>query len=299
MSVVDFHHELESIARTVEPEDAGIPEIVIELSTIALHDVDMRYGPFSRNPMPHHNAEHSLDVAGRVVRLTNLLWDFIPQRYQKDIFALGMHAASGHDYEQSKGPGKNERASAKYVRNTIINRGYQSQLGQKYFQRVGAGIMATEVEFVGDKIIQPNLRKGEADPLRFIVAFADINAIAMEGPNRMIRDATNLYFERSAHPKVDHYLDMLASQVKFLRRRLNDWQIEGDIEYYFSAHQDEVYDVMYREFHDNIVQSSEIAGQIAENEATEDIIGKIIKGADPLGVGSRAVEALSKFIHHN
>lgn len=296
MNIIDYRHELEVIAGDVEPGDQAIHPAVLELSAIALHDIDSRYGESSKTPLPQHNALHSLDVARRAIHLTNLLYEFIEDKYKPQIFSLGMHAGSIHDYEQGKeDPGQNERASANYGVNCITNRGYSDVFGDRYIKRLRAGVMVTSFRIDNSgRVEQYNLRVGEPDPFRFIMGFADINGIAMEGPERMIRDATNLYCERTKSPSVEGYLDWFGGQARFLRTRVNNPRIKNDIAYYFPKHKDEVFDTMYDEFHENIISAHALAGVIPTIRGVEEMVGGLIHDFNPMTVGNKAVNLLSR-----
>jgi hypothetical protein len=106
-------------------------------------------------------------------------------------------------------------------------------------QRVGRAIMATQVAFnPGGFIEQTKLRQGDRDTLKFTLANADINGIAMEGHDRMITDAIALFMEmndyRKAHElagNLDGLFDFLGGQAFFLRSRLE--AMPGDIAHYF------------------------------------------------------------------
>lgn len=297
MSVIDYRHELEIISQDIMPEDQSIHPAVLELSALSLRDIDIEFGELSDNPLSQHNATHSLDVPRRAVHLTNHLHPFIEEKYRPQIFSLGMHIGSVHDRFQGKGlPGQNERASADYGVKCVRERGYEEVLGDWYIERFCEGVMVTSYRI--DKfggVEQYNLRVGKPDPIKFIMAFADINGIAMEGPERMIMDATNIYCERTKNPSVLGYLEWIENQAKFLSSRVNDPRIKQDIEYYFPDHQDEVYEVMHEQFHENIVSAHSLAKVIPNIKGVEAVVSEFIHhGFNPMTVGSKAVELQSK-----
>ena len=164
-----------------------------------------------------------------------------------------------------------------------------------FIYRLRQGISATEVELnVRGRIDQPNLRRGATDPLKFIMAFSDINAIAMEGTEQMIKDATNLCFERNKAPSVDEYKEFLAKQPDFLRSRLNDVRIKTDIARYFPDTEEEVFGKLWDNFHENIVAANDFACRLTGVPGLNQILRRIIK-ANPFNAGKFAVRELKKF----
>jgi hypothetical protein len=239
---VNFESRVDELIGTIEPEGLEIHPTVHSLATIALHSVEVKYGEHSENPLPLHNAEHALDVTERAIELTNLLYDYIPEEYQEDIYELVLLVGVAHDWKQLQGTGVNEEASADYLIGLIEQTGDSRFNTERFKQRARAGIMATEYE-VDEKtgvINQINLlkdepyEKGKPDPLKFIMAFADINAIAMKGPEEMYENAVKLFFERNLEEPTEEALrEMLDYQQLFIKSQLNDHRMKPMIDRYF------------------------------------------------------------------
>jgi len=267
----DFGHEINAIAAMVEPPDIEVHPEAIAIATQSLGEIDDKYGSESENPLSFHNAGHTLGMTRRVVRLTNLLYPFIPPKYQEGIYDLGIVGGSTHDWEQGLGPSANEQASSEYAAAQVEAEG--GPLNSDLFKtRLDLGIQATAVQFAeGGELVQAQLQRGKPDPFKFIMGFGDINGIAMEGPFRMTKDATNLYYEITQDPTVLGLLQFLADQEVFLSRRLGDWRMKADIAYHFPDSINEVYGAMHNAYHKNIVAAHGLAlllGQSPELEAT-------------------------------
>lgn len=269
----------------------GSPEISLRpvtpiITAEVLHDIDQKYGPHGDDPLEYHNTSHSIDVGRRVIRLTNLLYPYIPEQYRTSIYDLGFLGPGCHDSEQLLGSGANERASLDDALRRIEQANDPVLTAPAFTDRLGSGIMVTVVNRKEDgELEQVNLREGDPDPFKFIMAFCDINGIAMEGDMRMIKDATHLCYELFGEPSTEQLYDFLLSQAGFLRDRLNDHRIKADIAYYFPDHQDEVYKVMRSSFHSNITSAYRLATFMSDHSELSDPIGKVIKTADKTHAG--------------
>lgn len=103
--------------------------------------------------------------------------------------------------------------------------------------RVADAIVATTAQKSQDGVVQTHVRQGRKDPLKLIVAMADIQATTMEGDTRMLKDATKLYFEiNPPHSKTiaqhtEGLSAFLANQHSFVSDRLDS--VRDDLRYYF------------------------------------------------------------------
>ncbi len=280
---LDFEREVTEIAAMIEPKHGYelAPE-TIPIAITALEEVDSKYGPSSDHPLSFHNAPHSLGVTRRVVRLTNMLYPFIQPKYQNGIYDLGIIGGATHDIEQELGPGENERVSAESAGRQVSDA--DGVLNTTTFKkRLTRGIVATTVEMKEDgELVQTNLQSGTHDPIKFGMAFADINGIAMEGSKRMWQDATNLYYELNDEPTIGGLFDFYLSQAGFLRQRLNDGRVKSDIAYYFADDIEAVYQVMRGAFHANIVSAHGMAVLLGERPELSNTVGSVVKGIGAL-----------------
>lgn len=249
---MDFEKEINHFAKQVEPSGFEISEAAQSVAVQALEEVDSRYGENSAKPLEYHNAPHAIDVIRRGIRLSQVLMPYIPGQHRKSMFDLATIGGAIHDFERGIGDGFNEKLSAEYGVQLIHSYGYSREINtKKFIRRLRDGVHATQVKREENgKIIQVNLRQGAHDPFKFILATADINGIAMEGPKRMVRDAVNLCYEmHDGNPTADQLHEFIAFQPKFLKDRLNDEdQIKPDIEHYFPKESEDVYRVLEKEF---------------------------------------------------
>ncbi|MEX2014491.1 MAG: hypothetical protein WD885_00970, partial [Candidatus Saccharimonadales bacterium] len=95
----NFEVAVDQLIERIQPDGYEFNETARSLATIALHDVELRYGENSDTSLPQHNAEHALDVAGRAIDLTNLLYEFIPEKYRDKIYELVLLVGVSHDWE--------------------------------------------------------------------------------------------------------------------------------------------------------------------------------------------------------
>jgi hypothetical protein len=180
-----------------------------------------------------------------------------------------------HDWKQLQGAGANEKASADYLIGLIEQTGDSRFNTERFKQRARAAIMATEYEVDEETrvINQINLFKdepyedGKPDPLKFILAFADINAIAMKGPEEMYDNAIKLFFERNLEEPTEEALrGMLDYQQLFIRSQLNDYRMKPIIDRYFPDYKglgedgdNKVYTEMRKAYNPNIEAAHEDA----------------------------------------
>ncbi len=277
----DFEKELAGIVTLIPPEHELAPE-TIPIATEALEMIDGHYGSESDNPLPFHNAPHSVGVTRRAVRMGKILLPYMRDEYRKRFFDLAVIAGATHDYDQDSGPGDNERNSAKYAIEQIEK--FDGELNTTDFKaRLPQGILATTVEMKDDgELVQTNLQSGSHDPIKFNMAFSDINGIAMEGSKRMWCDATNLYHEITDEPTAEGLYSFLIGQAGFLRQRLNDPRIKSDIAYYFPDDIEAVYKDMYKAFHANIISAYNIAVMLDQRPELQSSIGLIVKSIGKL-----------------
>lgn len=286
--MIDFETEVDRRIAGIKPPEIEVDPASRSIAITALGEVDRRYGEGSEHPLEFHNVPHSLDVMDRTVRLLNLLYEFIPAEYKPRIYDLGIKVSAAHDVEQSLGPGANEQASVAYMINQIEETGSNPINTRWHKSRAELGSLATQVAFADNgEIVQVNLGEGEPDPFAFIVAFADINGIAMDGDRRMIRDATNLCFElNGGNPGVEKIYEFLLTQAVFLKSRLNDHQMKPLIEYYFPERAGEVYEAMHDTYHKNIISAYELARKFRENPKLYSTVDKVMTGLDKVHAGA-------------
>jgi hypothetical protein len=277
----DFEKEITEIATMIEPSCELAPE-TIPIAVESLEEIDNDYGPGSDNPLSFHDAPHSVGVTRRGVRLANILYPYIRPLHRRRFFDLVIIDGATHDRRQDLGPVENEIASAETavqkveaadgILNTMI-----------FKKRLVYGDLATAVRMEDDgKLVQVNIQRGAHDPIKFNMAFSDINGIAMEGNKRMWQDATNLYYEITDEPTIEGLCTFLIDQRKFLRQRLNDGRIKSDIAYYFPDDVEAVYKDMRKAFHGNIVSSHGLAVLLGERPELQHSVARVAKGIETL-----------------
>jgi hypothetical protein len=277
----DFEKEITEIATMIEPDYKLAPE-TIPIAVESLEEIDNDYGPASDNLLPFHDAPHSVGVTRRGVRLANILYPYIRPLHRRRFFDLVIIDGATHDRRQDLGPIENEIASAEdaiqkvETADGILNTGI-------FKKRLVYGNLATAVRMEdGGKLVQVNLQRGAHDPIKFNMAFSDINGIAMEGNKRMWQDATNLYLEITDEPTDEGLCNFLIDQRKFLRERLNDGRIKSDIAYYFPDDIAAVYKDMRRAFHGNIVSSHGLAVLLGERPELQRSVARVAKAREAL-----------------
>jgi hypothetical protein len=275
---LDYEKEIVQVMELVKPEyDYTFAAETLGLAAVQLERIDRRYGPESDNAKDFHDVPHSLGVARRTVILGNILYPYIHPIRRRRFFDGGIIVGTFHDDEQDLGPGENEAASSVHALHQIETA--DGVLNSNFFKRRvedGIGVTAVRMNEHG-KLIQVNLRRGSHDPLKFDAAFADINGIAMEGEERMLRDATALYRELTADPTDEGLYAFLAQQKKFIRGRLNDGQIKTDIKYYFPGDVDDVYKDMRRAFRGNILSAFNMARLLGERPELKQSVGEAVR----------------------
>ncbi len=244
--------EPETIEKITSIWEAELGELEVPPDKHAIHvagilyeGVEEKYGPASSNPLSYHGPTHSLDVLRRNFIIWRECHKQIPEKFPlKDLGLLAI-LGPGHDHEQLETiPGRNEQVSYTNTAKAMDTRRRVYTHEDK--MRIQGATLVTRVTRNEDgQILQTYLREGERDPLKLTTAYADINGIAMEGVDRMLKDATNLFMEifgikRSAEIALhlDQYVDFLGSQAFFLNTRLE--ALPGDVAYYFPESEDAV-----------------------------------------------------------
>ncbi len=234
----DYAAQLQTLAVELEiPEDA-LSERGINVAVTLLEEHWHEHGDKSKETYkPYHDGEHPMNIVARVWRLIKIIETVIPDRFDSDMYELGMIASAGHDVKNESGlpVGDNERGSAERTGVLMREAGYE----EEQITRVQDGIIATTVGRNEDgAIIQTFIRTGSKDLLKFVLAEADINGIIMEGVSTMVRDATNLYLEINHFSLNDFFneptrvVTFLRTQAGFLSDRLA--VMDEDLSYYLS-----------------------------------------------------------------
>ncbi|MEX2014843.1 MAG: hypothetical protein WD885_02815, partial [Candidatus Saccharimonadales bacterium] len=206
----------------------------------------------------------------------------------------------------------NEAASADYLIE-LIEKSHDSEINNELFkERARRGVVATEYEIDEQGIIhQVNLGRGEPepdedpDPLEFIVAFADINGIAMEGEKRMSEDVARLYIEKcqqeGEEPTEEGLQDFVNYQPVFIKSQLDDERMKPIIAYYFHhiepAGQEKdnpVYTIMRKEYNPNIVNAYKKSRRLHNKPELLKGLGTAVRRADVIGLS----EKLGEIIKH-
>lgn len=301
----NFEAAVDQLVERIEPDNYEFNDTARSLATIALHDVELRYGENSESPLPRHNADHGLDVAERAIDLVNLLFEYIPDEYKDNIYELALLVSVSHDWEQLLGNGENEAASAEYLIKLIEKTSDEKINNDRFKERSSGGVFATEFAIDTKGVInQVNLLEGEADPLKFVVAFADINGMAMEGEELMPEELAKLFFEQSVQkgeePSQESLQRLVDYQESFIRSQLNDYRMKAYIARYFphlepaenSGEDNPVYTKMHEAYNPNIKNIYEIAKWLRGNPTAIKGLGSLFQRADVLGLADKLGKAI-------
>lgn len=244
----NFSEKLRNDLREYTPEIVVTPKD-FDFICAVLDEMHDKYGDSaSENYLVYHNDIHAYDVVHRVVVLSNTFRENAPDAFDDHSITLALIAAAGHDIIQKQATERatDEDLSAEYMRQVMIERGY-SELDAN---RVAHAIIATTAEKSASGVHQTRVREGEPDPIKLIVAMADIQATTMEGTDRMLIDVARLYFEINppSSCSVSEHINGLSAfmlgQINFIGDRLDS--IPGDLRYYFSEHTAQAIEVSNR-----------------------------------------------------
>lgn len=235
-----FQSELLAIE---QDEQLAVPEGVIteemrQVGAEMLVAIYNKYGdPNSETFKQYHNHQHALDVLKRAWEQLLLHRSEFSERFTDHDYRLLFFAALGHDgvHGNGGGLGTDEELSAEW---TIP---YMRRLGfsDEDCMRVSEVICVTTVykrESDG-AIIQTYIREGSEDPLKLIMANADINGILMGGIPAFANDVLNLWLEnnKKAAGDIAEHKEELATffgtQLEFVETRVKE--LWGDFQYYY------------------------------------------------------------------
>lgn len=231
----DYSAEIVDLAREIEVE---LPQRAVDLAAELLERMYQSHGnPDSETYKHYHNDQHALNVIRRSFRLWQLLRGELPEKIDQEGYELLLIAGAGHDLVVHSGRehGYDEKESARMTAECMRAVGYSDE---QIFRVEGAIKATTVVRDEEGNIIQDSIRSGTKDPLRLVLATADINGTTMEGIPTLVEDAINLHAEivgalpedvTEANTGIAHFL---FSQAQFVDGRLR--AIQGDLEFYFS-----------------------------------------------------------------
>ena len=239
-------------------EELAVPEGVIteEMRLIGaemLVDIHARYGnPATRSFKQYHNAQHALDVLKRAWNQLRLFKEEFPDKFTDHDYRLLFFAALGHDSIHGTGGaiGVDEEQSAQWTVAHMRRLGFdEADCG-----RVREAIIATTVETHEEDgaIVQTYIRDGSDDPLKFIMAYADINGMLMGGIPVFANDSLNLHLELQRKTASDIKTDksslqaFFGTQLKFVDTRLQE--LDKDYAFYFKNDADKVKKLYYDTF---------------------------------------------------
>lgn len=298
MNYLHFKGEMRELAAKVEPEDQYICQEAQRIGAIALHEVDQKYGENSDSPLSHHATPHSIHMISRNIELLNKLYPYIGEERRHRIYDIGAISGAVHDKEQDLGPGANEKASGQYgvdLAKTSTDPEIRSEQSALRIVRAVNGTFAIEDK---DMVVaQPNVCVGEPDPLVFTMAFADRNAIAMEGIPRMITDVTNLAFEWFKHPTALQYRKVLELQARFIKGGMGEEAIKPQLAYHFPDNHEEVYDILWDNYNPIIRSAYKKAMVLPKATGLDEALAKIVSAANPREATRIAQDKLSNIIH--
>ena len=216
-----------------------IEELDQKLIQVAYESIQERYGDSSLELYrPYHNHVHGLNVTRRGQVMWRALQAVLPEQFTNESSRYLAIGSMFHDYDQDQTePTLNELNSAEVAADAMwYQDGFYSV---DAVGRVADAIITTIVERDEQgSIIQTRIRMGSKDPVKFVLALADINGIAMGGVGAMVEDSINLFMELNGYKTSTEVLmhaadfgKFLQGQAKFLRERLAN--IDSDVNYYF------------------------------------------------------------------
>lgn len=232
----------QSRIETMEHE-FGVPNGVIteemrHVGAEMLLDIYNRYGdPASETFKQYHNDNHALDVLGRAWNQLRLLKTAFPDRFNDHDYRLLLFAAIGHDSVHGTGGamGSDEEQSAEWTLAHMRRLGFDETDGVRVREAVVATTVKTREE--DGAIIQTYIRKNSNDPLKFIMAYADINGMLMGGLPVFANDSLNLYLELQRKQASDIKANkgslqaFFGRQMQFIYTRLEE--LDKDYAFYF------------------------------------------------------------------
>lgn len=299
MSYLDFKAEMRELAALVEPADQTISSEAQRIGAIAFLRIDQKYGEGSELHLSHHATPHSIDMTSRNIKLINLLYPHIGEEHRLGIYDAGAVGSACHDVEQGlEDPGANERASGRFGVNHAKNSSDPVISSDHFAERITRIVDATYAQAdEDDVVVQPNVCVGEPDPLVFTTAFADRNAIAMDGVVRMIVDVTNLAFEWFKRPTVPQYKNLLSLQADFIRGGMHDDVIKPQLAYHFPGSDEEVYRLLREKYNPIIKSAYEAAKILPGSIGLDEALSSIVSAKNPVEAAKVALEKFEKIIH--
>ncbi len=274
--------------------EVGIPvdNAAIWVSSVLLEGITERYGPEGSEPLAYHGPQHTLDVIRRGLRLFGALHCELPVDFPaRDA---GLQAISGAGHDAFHHTGKDDELKSASATSAVMH-AHKNSYSSWDIHRVGGAILATKVGLNEQGYIeQTNIRRGDRDPLKLTLAYADINGIAMEGAERMIRDATALFMESKGYTKphqmigdADQLVAFLGGQARFLQSRLQ--AMPGDVAFYFKDNESAVRAALVMS---ELFKPRDFALKAAEFMEDTPIIRTMLRG---MSIGS--LDDLTTFVH--
>lgn len=298
MNYLHFKGEMRELAAQVEPTNQTICQESQRIGAIALLEVDKKYGENSEGHLSHHATPHSIHMISRNIELLNKLYPYISEEHRPRIYDLAAISGAVHDEEQDLGPGANEKASGQYgvalARKSSDPEIRSEQSAIRIIRAVNGTFALEDKDAV---VVQPNVCVGEPDPLVFTMAFADRNAIAMEGTPRMITDVTNLAFEWFKNPTVPQYKKVLGLQARFIKGGMGDEAIKPQLAYHFPDNHEEVFEILWDSYNPIIRSAYKAAMVLPKATGLDEALAKIVSAANPREATRIAQDKLSNIIH--
>ncbi len=277
------------------PEGVMIQPESREIAIMGLEEHDALHGESSKHPKTYHGVDHPIDSTGREIILNNLLFHFVPPQYKGTLYDKTLIRQPSHDIVQGlKLPEANESASADWAI-ARIEETDNPVLNQDAFKTsIRLGALATYMKEQDGNFIQDNLRQGEPDPSILHGAWADVGAIPMEGIKRYKRDTLDLAYEWYDNPSAQDIINCFLMQPRFYKSVVDDKFVIPNIEYYYSDHTDEVYEVLKKEFHSNIVSTYKVMMSVHDRPELASTIRASAHLLDRLHMGSIVGKVIAK-----
>jgi hypothetical protein len=128
---------------------ANLYPAAAELTTLALTEIEQRYGPQGETPKAYHNAEHTEEVIDASQKIGEVACQ--SGRIDSNDIPVLMVAAAYHDIEHTGANGRDERVSADRAQDAMRQQG---EFDTKQIAMVRTTILATRSRLISNRIVQ-------------------------------------------------------------------------------------------------------------------------------------------------
>lgn len=242
MEMPDYRARLEAMATEESLPEDTISDEDFDFAAKLLEETWQAHGNPDKPSYKHyHNGEHPLDVIGRSWKIWKVCREVLPRQFGKEGFKHAMFAGAIHERFKTAGStGVDEKQSAEWGWSKMQAAGYSLNA----CRQVSDAVIATTAIKVNGSVVQPLLRQGSRDPLKWTVALADTGGVFMEGVSALGDNSLDLYLEdndiavenalESCDP--DEIVKSLQYEDRYMRERMAAFR--EDLRYYFPDEED-------------------------------------------------------------